>query len=281
MGEGRLRVAYPYLFEPSAASQVSLELLRGFDEMWVPSAFAADIVRERLGREVRLVPPPLIFDRPRPLSSDGSEELRIVTCFDSRFEDQQDPLGAIKVFRAAFPVARDVRLEVICRGRASAKSQSSLLKVIADDDRISITSVPEHGASTAFDRTKGQVLISLHRTDVPPFDIANALARNMVVLATDWGHSTDLLTSSTGFPISCGRKLTGTPDQKLGPGDWVEPDFDLAVSELLHISLDFPSAHLRGVAGRDLVLREYSQMSVGDNLRRVLNAASSRYSLDG
>lgn len=276
LGEGRVRVAYPYLFEPSASYQLSAELLAGYDEVWVPSSFAAAIIQERLEVDLRIIPLPLIVEAAPPPSSVNMDMLRIVTCFDCKYQQEHNPLGSIDVFRAAFPATRDVCLQVICRGHLGAEFKSSLLRAIADDDRISMMLESEH-ESSASGRLSGHVLISMHRTDVPPFDIANALAENMVVVATDWGHSTDLLTPLTGFPIPCARKQVGARDLNRERGIWVEPDFQVAVDELRYVSQNFSSAHLKGFSGRDLVLRNFSQASAAENLRRALSEMSSRY----
>ena len=246
------------------------------DEIWAPNAFCATAFRDFFDGPIVIVPPCLrIADTSPALVEDGRRRFGLdpsifwfMFSFDYySFPERKNPLAVVRAFLTAFPeFDRPVGLVMkatSAEGHFPAIKQEILAAAQADG-RIVIV-------DTSLSRDDMLSLIagidcyvSLHRSEGFGLGMAEAMALEKPVIATDYSGNRDFVTESTGYPIP----FTLTP---IRPGDyvhaggqvWADPDED-ACAAAMRAVVDRPeAAALRARAGRAFVQDRYGAANVG------------------
>jgi glycosyltransferase involved in cell wall biosynthesis len=106
--------------------------------------------------------------------------------------------------------------------------------------------------------------VSLHRSEGFGLGMAEAMALEKPVIATDYSGSCEFVTASTGYPIPFTLIPVRPHEYVHTEGqDWADPDEDACAAAMRNV-VDYPGeAVLRAKAGRAFVNHRYGAPNVG------------------
>ncbi|MFH0824987.1 MAG: hypothetical protein V2B18_19720, partial [Pseudomonadota bacterium] len=99
------------------------------------------------------------------------------------------------------------------------------------------------------------------------------------VIATGWSGNMDFMKPGNSLPV---RYLTAELDRDVGPfrkgSVWAEPDLDHAAEFMREVASDRTNAERVGKAGREEILSNFSQRTVGNMIRERLDSIYDDFS---
>ncbi|WP_394614685.1 FkbM family methyltransferase [Lentzea sp. JNUCC 0626] len=248
---------------------------REVDEVWTVSDFVRDALTKHATVPVKTIPVP-VRDPGEPDRRPDPEQARFLFAFDfASIGERKNPWGVVTAFQRAFEGRDDVRLVLKAINGAKHPHVAEKLRVlIADDDRIELVerylSVAEldelYATSTAY--------VSLHRSEGFGLTVAEAMARALPVISTDYSSTTEFLDDRTGWPVPYQLTVVGKGNYPY-PEDshWADPDLDAAAAAMREVADNPEEAARRGRAARTHVLRTRSMRDAATWMREQLEAA--------
>jgi glycosyltransferase involved in cell wall biosynthesis len=271
MAPGRFNILYPY-WELAGIPEEWLEVARQFDEVWAPSRFIASAFADRFDKPVRLLRQPVRLPQTMPPPRKDRDELRFFTFFDfDSFGARKNPQAAVHAFRAAFPSQqKDVELVIKTRGGNDNGLRNWLRDIAVGDQRIKVIDRTLSRAAMDELMATTDVFVSLHRSEGFGFGAAEALAAGKVVVATDFGGTTDFITGQTGYPIEYRLKevLKGEYIAETGQV-WADAKQDAAVDAFRSIYDNLDESARRTSRGFAMLKANYSCEAVGVEMTKL------------
>ncbi|SFO14924.1 FkbM family methyltransferase [Amycolatopsis rubida] len=276
VGAGRYRIGL-WAWELEDFPQWQHEAFGMLDEVWTVSDFCRRAFAEHSPIPVKTIPVPVRDPgEPSPPARDNGEPVRFLFAFDfNSVAERKNPWGAVVAFQRAFPGREDVRLTVkAINSKLHPQAAERLRAVVRGDDRIELIerylSVAElhelYETSTAY--------VSLHRSEGFGLTVAEAMARAMPVVSTDYSSTTEFLDASTGWPIPYRLVPVGDGNYPYhADAVWAEPDLDAAAAAMVQIADEPAEATARGKRAREVILRERSMTAAAEWMRRELEQA--------
>lgn len=237
----RYRIAY-WAYELPRVPDEWVRAAEAFHEIWAPSTFVADALRESGVRTpVRLMPHPVALGPPSAPSprqalgipADAFAVLALGDLYSSA--TRKNLLGAIRIFAEAFPSPGAARLIVKVRGdamhpaflshaRHAARGRPDIQFVTGD-----LTAQEMRGLIVA-----SNLVFSPHRSEGFGLTLAEALHSGVPVLATGWSGNLDFM---DGLPeMTIDYSLVPVRDAyrvyRARGQRWAEPDAEDAVAKL-------------------------------------------------
>ena len=202
-------------------------------EVWAPSRFVATTFEAAFDVPVRVVPHFLGQHGPSApadaLASQPEKRLQILSLADARSSlTRKNPLGAVNMFRLAFPGDEDVRLTIKTQQLSRfPRYADQLQRAIGNDPRIQVIdstlSANEHSALLA----AAEIVLSPHRSEGFGLSLAEAMAAGKCVVATGWSGNLDFMSAENSvlipYTLVPVRDPTGVyPDDPAAA--WADPD---------------------------------------------------------
>ncbi|GGP37849.1 FkbM family methyltransferase [Saccharothrix coeruleofusca] len=247
------------------------------DEVWTISEFCREAIAAHSPVPVRAIPVPVRDPGPvdRAPRRPG-DPVRFLFAFDFfSIGERKNPWGLVDAFQRAFEGRDDVRLVLKAINGAKNPQTAERLRVrIAGDPRIELVerylSVPElHELYASSD-----CYVSLHRSEGFGLTVAEAMARAMPVISTDYSSTAEFLDRETGWPVPHRLVPVGKGNGPYPPDAlWAEPDLDAAAAAMREIADDPAEAARRGRAARERILRTRSMDAAADWVRARLRQA--------
>lgn len=272
----KTNIAYPF-WELDTIAPKYQAYLRRHDRLWAPSGFIQTVLEAHGFEAVDLIRQPIHLPDQAPAFFDPGPRLNILFYFDfDSFPARKNPEAAIHAFKAAFGREQDVKLTIKTRGQNDLGRRDWLAAQVAGDPRIEVVdrllTRDEMGAMM----DAHDVFMSLHRSEGLGLGCAEALAAGKVVIATDYGGSTDFITAQTGFPVAWDRIDVGPDDYLLPEGaTWADPSIDHAAALLRSVYDDPSAARARAQRGFDWLMEHHSFAAVGRKMMETLRRAGS------
>jgi glycosyltransferase involved in cell wall biosynthesis len=272
-------------------------------EVWVPSESAA--VAIRVGSRAPVLPlPPLLSEISEITPSAERVGCSFVVHVDGRESfARQNPWASIAAFRAAFPRnerGRDARLVVVTRHLDGRSEGGKRLRYELDRVSGELLDVAESN-EVREEISRGDVFVSLHRSEGFATHILDAMAIGRPVVATAFLGLVEYLDGTNGCPVGYSMREADAGDYYLDPcgptrarrGEcWAEANVDQAArwmrkmlsSPVLRRSLGARAAltvreladadanlleRVRETTQRHLVLRERVRNEKVENRRRL------------
>lgn len=245
-------------------------------EVWTLSDFTADALAQLDGRRPPTLPPPCAMDvvaAPHPLRA-PDDPFRALTIFNvaSSFA-RKNPFAAIRAFRAAFGDDPSVRLTLkLANPTAAAEFSGLLAREIAGLGNVEVIDKTLSSADLAQLYDRSDVLVSLHRAEGFGLTLAEAMARGLPAVATDWSGSTDFLSETTGIPIP--YRLTPAIDSQdtYNHPDmlWAEANVEAAAEALRRLRDDPALARRLGEGGAAYARAHWTAATYAARVRSLL-----------
>ncbi|MEW2500054.1 FkbM family methyltransferase [Amycolatopsis sp. NPDC047767] len=247
------------------------------DEVWTVSDFCRTAIAKHSPIPVKTVPVPVRDPgEPSRPAREAGEPVRFLFAFDfNSIAQRKNPWGTIKAFQQAFPGRDDVRLTIKTINAKQRPFEAERLRAAAvGDPRIELI---ERYLSVAelhdlYDRST--CYVSLHRGEGFGLTVAEAMARAMPVISTDYSSTTEFLDSTTGWPVAYRLVPVGKGNDPYEPGTlWADPDVEAAAAAMREVADNPDEAERRGRKARQQVLRTRSMAAAAEWMHRELRGA--------
>ena len=259
------------------------------DEIWVPSRFVGRAIQAATTKPLRIVPyvvqvEAVDWRAARHEFGLPTDAHVFLTTFDiNSYAARKNPLGAIKAFCDAFPDphAAAPRLLVKFHGRkGGGEIRAELLRASHADARITLLDGVYTPRQMASLRAACDTFVSLHRSEGFGLNIAEAMAANKLVIATDFSGNRDFLRPENGFPIPYAMRGLEAGEYPFGQGQWwAEPNHEAAVEAMRSAVAGGDAMQRLAARGREDIVAGYSPKTIGHVISEAL-AGRSGLALD-
>lgn len=274
----RYRIGY-WAWELGEFPDEWLESFSPLNEIWVPSTFCQKAIAHKSPVPVVCIPHTVII----PTTAEGDRVkfgLREDSiCFLSMADmfsipERKNPLGAVAAFIKAF--AGDSRAELIVKlSNSEARPDiTQTLRALADA-HSNIHILEGYLSREEVFTLIGSVdcFVSLHRSEGFGLVIAEAMAREKVVIATGWSGNMEFMNGGNSLPVDYNLvELT----QDYGPyrkGQiWADPDLDDAATKMRSVCDDAALRKRIGRRAKNCCVELLSDAEIGRLVKRRLEA---------
>ncbi|MFC7618479.1 glycosyltransferase family 4 protein [Actinokineospora soli] len=247
------------------------------NEIWTVSDFCRATIGAHSPVPVHTIPVPVLDPGPVTRAPRrAGDETRFLFAFDFNSTGQRkNPWGVVTAFQRAFPGRTDVRLVIkATNSHLHVGAAERLRHAVAGDDRVEL--VDRYLSVEELDElyAGSHAYVSLHRSEGFGLTVAEAMARGMAVVSTDYSSTTEFVDESVGWPIPYRMVPVGKGwEPYQAEGRWADPDLDAAAAALRQIADDPAEAERRGRAAREHVLRTRSVERAAEWMRERVTAA--------
>ena len=266
------RIIGAWVWETSAAPGGWRRQTAFVSEVWAPSRFVAAGFAAAFHVPVRVVPHYLGATRPvdaseavlpAGLALPGAGRLHILSFADARSSlTRKNPLGAVSMFRLAFPGSEDVRLTVKTQQLGRFPGYAGQLRTaIGGDPRIEVIDTTLSPDAQAALLATADIVLSPHRSEGFGLSLAEAMAAGKCVVATGWSGNLDFMNDRNAallpYRLVPVRDPTGVyADDPAAV--WADPDTAAGADILRSLARD-PARRLEiGVRARETASEAFS-----------------------
>jgi glycosyltransferase involved in cell wall biosynthesis len=263
-------------------------LFASVDAVWTPSTYVQEILIDVSPVPVSVVPHPVIVD-PDPAANRSSfalpeDHFLFCTSVDTLSSiERKNPLGVIQAFQKAFRISDPVTLVLKCLNTDSAPRKSPLQELYdAAKDVPNIRVIDETLSTQALHSLIAccDCFVSLHRAEGFGLMLAEALALDTPVIATNFSGNLDFMNEGNSFLVNA---VSTSPTRHAAPyapkGVWAEPDLHHAAEYMRHVYEHPQAARERAQCGAAHIRYIFSPESVGQQItQQVQQLAAVRIS---
>lgn len=256
------------------------DLHHGFafvDEVWTVSDYVRDAIAKHSPVPVKTFPVPVLDPgvAQRPDRRPGEPVTFFFTFDFNSTGGRKNPYGLVRAFRLAFGERDDVRLVIKTTNSAlHAAAAERLRHQIGDDQRIELVDRYVSMAELEALYDDCDAYVSLHRSEGFGLTVAEAMARGLPVIATDYSSTTEFFDDSVGWTVPYELVPVG-PGWLPYPADgyWADPDLHAAARAMREVADNPEEAARRGAAARERILRTRSMDAAAEWMRTQLEEA--------
>jgi len=240
-----------------------VDAARFVHEVATPSRFCADAFSRALPVPVRRLAYPLAVAPPPPAPArrDGPTTFGAALDLGSTAA-RKNPIAIVRAFRRAFRAGDPVRLTVKLRDEAADPAAFAELTDLVRSEGPPVEVVTGDFGPARLEAwwATVDVLVSLHRSEGFGLVPAEALARGIPVIATDWSATVEMVSADTGWPVPATLvpAQDGTGRYGLPGALWADPDLDAAAQAMREAAFQPGEAHRRGVRAAAFITEAYS-----------------------
>ena len=241
--EGRRHIGYWAweLEEAPADWRPAFDLV---DEVWTPSAFAADAIRKIAPQRVKVTPAPYpLYLNPRPAPDRArfglpADKVVVLMAFDLRSTAQRkNPHAALRAFQAA-RAADAMLLCKIVGAELYPDTFRALREAVAGDPTIRLMTENLSAEDMARLTASSDVVLSLHRSEGYGLLLAEALWLGKPALATGWSSNVEFMDPASSVLVDY-RLIPVEGDGAIyRAGRWADADVDDAAVKLARMISD-------------------------------------------
>lgn len=291
------------VWETSALPPSARLTLALLDEIWTPSSYCADVLRQHFSGPVEVVPhavepafAPSGVPRPGPFRPDCP--FRFYFCFDElSWCTRKNPAGVVEAFLRAFPAGNEpVELVVKLRHAGGSgvaishtipsashrREVSRFHRLAAQDARIRLLGGDYEVADMAALMRDCDCYVSLHRAEGFGYTMAEAMMCGKPVIASRYSGNLDYMDEGCAFLVG-GTERYMAHDEYIDvpPGSrWFEPDLNDAAAAMRRVFLDDKERMSRAAAAALRAKHDLSPEAVsrlyGERVKVALQRLSSR-----
>ncbi|WP_454761011.1 glycosyltransferase [Caulobacter segnis] len=244
--EGRRHIGY-WAWELEDAPADWIPAFDLVDEVWTPSAFAANAIRKIAPARVKVTPAPYpLYLNPRPTPDRArfgfSEDAVVVLmAFDLRSTAQRkNPYAALEAFRKAHALAARPAL-LICKVVGAdlyPEIFQALQDLVADAPSIRLMTENLSADDMALLTASSDIILSLHRSEGYGLLLAEGIWLGKPTLATGWSSTVEFMDPASSQLVD----FTLIPVEGDGhiyrAGRWADADVDDAAAKLARMLSD-------------------------------------------
>ncbi len=240
------------------------------DQIWVATHYLTKAFSGHEGTPVRVVPSPLVFDRPAPELVDRTrlgldDRFTFLFSFDHlSVSERKNPLGLAEAYRRAFPDpdGGTALLLKSINGHIFAEDHQRLVHETSDRSDIIVRDELLPAADRLALVAAADCYVSLHRSEGLGLTMAEAMAVGTPVIATAYSGNLDFMSSDSALMVPATEVEVGPGQYYPAHGHWAEPDLD-AAADLMHRVRSEPGLSAGLELAAAAALAEFSYDKVG------------------
>ncbi|MGH3468246.1 MAG: glycosyltransferase, partial [Thermocrispum sp.] len=248
------------------------------DEVWTVSDFTRAAVAAHSPVPVKTFPVPVLDPGAvsRSATRRPEDPVRFFFAFDYNSTGQRkNPWGLVRAFQQAFPDRPDARLVIKAgNGVGHPAAVERLRHTIGSDGRIQLIERYLTADELQKQYAGCDAYVSLHRSEGFGLTVAEAMARGIPVIATDYSATTEFFDDSVGWTVPYRLVPVGPGwEPYQADGHWAEPDLDAAARAMRAVAEHPELALRRGAAARERILRDRSVATAAEWVRAQVTDA--------
>lgn len=246
-------------------------------EVWTPSRFVADAVRQEFTGPVRVIPHAVSIPEnldPAPWKEIAGRGFLAVTMFNmaSGFE-RKNPLAAVKAFKHAFGDDPKACLIVkMMHGGVWPEGLRQIQAAIGGAPNIKLITQTLTRPEVFSLLAAADVVLSLHRSEGFGLLAAEAMVLGKPVIVSGWSATAEFLNGENGCPVPCTLIPANDPQGNYHFPDqlWADPDIEAAADWLLRLRGDPELRRSIGNRAKDSA-RQFSSDVYAAHLNQALS----------
>lgn len=271
-----------WLWELEEFPKEYMETFKFFDEIWTPSEFASNSIREVTDKPVRTIPYYVLatadeqFDRGY-FKLPKDKFLYLIMYDTNSTMARKNPVGALNAYKKAFPQENQNVGLVIKVNNATKEDLQVIREQISDYQNIYFITETLDKIQVNSLIADVDVFVSLHRAEGFGLVMAEAMLLGTACVATDWSSNTEFMDAESAcmVPYSKVEILETSGNYKKGCV-WAEADVDAASAYLKRLYeepeyyaklVEHAKRHVDAVLGKDSILR-LLETRLGDILQK-------------
>lgn len=246
----KYNISLPF-WELDRIDEKHTKLLGNYDKILAPSRFVERVMRSHGLDQVEAIRHPFCLPDRDPSFEVPRDRLDVLFYFDfDSFPARKNPEAAVLAFQKAFEREKDARLTIKVRGQNDSGRRAWLARQISSDPRINVIDRFMTRSELGDLMHSHDVFVSLHRSEGLGLGLAEAMAAGKIVVATDYGGSTDFVNLQTGYPVQFDQIPVGDDEYVMADGaTWADPSVEHAAELLRAIYTDPEEAKIRAERG--------------------------------
>lgn len=252
---------------------------RYVDELWAPTRFIEQMLRNEAPKHVHVEYMPLPLRKPRVVENARRADLglddRFMFLFTFDFMSvakRKNPMGLVEAFKKSFAPGEGPQLVLKCiNGETRPEKFEALNKAAGGRDDITIMNRYLDPDMSAALMNLCDCYVSLHRSEGLGLTIAEAMLLGKPVIATGYSGNLDFMTESTSFMVPWTRVKVGEDAEAYdADATWAEPDLDVAAEMMRQVYDNPESARRMALAGKADLETRFTPEASGARMRERL-----------
>ena len=268
-----------WFWELEAAPSWYESSYRYVDELWAPTRFIENMLRQSAPRHVHIEYMPLPLRTPKATAditrSDLGIDDRFLFMFTFDFMSvakRKNPVGLVEAFKMAFRPGEGPQLLIKCINGELRPGELRALEESTEgrSDIIVMNRYLDAGDSVGL-MNMCDCYVSLHRSEGLGLTIAEAMLLGKPVIATGYSGNMDFMTETTSFVVPWTQVRVGSGAENYDPAAvWAEPDLGAAADLMRQVYTEPDRARQVAAAGRADLESRFTDRRTGLQMRARL-----------
>ena len=250
------------------------------NEMWAPTRFIEQMLRNSAPSDVKIsyVPLPVVrpaFDAALTRSHfDLDNRFMFLFAFDfMSVMKRKNPLGLIDAFTRAFPAGSGAQLVIkAINGDKRPVEREVLMTAASQHPDVTVIDTYFTRAETSSLMNLADCYVSLHRSEGLGLTMSEAMSHGKPVIATNYSGNVDFMDDSNSYLVPWDRVAVGQGAEGYSPdATWAEPDVVEAARLMRHVYENQAEAVLVGQKAQDDILKNFSEAASGAIMKNRLS----------
>jgi glycosyltransferase involved in cell wall biosynthesis len=250
------------------------------NEMWAPTRFIEQMLRNSAPSDVKISYVPLPVVRP---AIDGSLT-RSYFGLDNRFiflfafdfmsvMKRKNPLALIDAFTRAFPTGSGTQLVIkAINGDKRPLEHEALMTAASQHPDITVIDTYFTRVETSSLMNLADCYVSLHRSEGLGLTLSEAMSHGKPVIATNYSGNVDFMDNSNSYLVPWTRVAVGQDAEGYSPdATWAEPDVVEAARLMRHVYENQAEAAQIGQKAQADILNRFSEAASGAIMKSRLS----------
>lgn len=249
------------------------------DELWAPTRFIEDMLRNEAPSNVRVEYMPLPLRTPRVIENAQRSDLdlddRFMFLFTFDFMSvakRKNPMGLVEAFKKAFAPGEGPQLVLKCsNGKSRPEKFAALEKAAEGRDDITIINRYLDNELLAGLMNMCDCYVSLHRSEGLGLTIAEAMLLGKPVIATGYSGNMDFMSDETAHLVPWTRVKVGKDAEAYDEdATWAEPDLGAAAVLMREVFENPERARAKAQLGKEDLESRFTPERTGARMKARL-----------
>ena len=250
------------------------------NEMWAPTRFIEQMLRNSAPSNVKISYVPLPVTRPAIDASISRAHFGVDDRFMFLFAfdfmsvmKRKNPVGLIEAFIQAFPVGSGVQLVIkAINGDKRPEERAQLMAAAAQHSDITVMDTYLTRIETSSLMNLADCYVSLHRSEGLGLTLSEAMSHGKPVIATNYSGNIDFMDETNSYLVSWDRASVGeNAEGYAADATWAEPNIDEASQLMRFVFENQAEALQKGQKAQADILNHFSEASSGAIMKNRLS----------